>query len=289
MFKRVYLEISNRCNLQCSFCPVVERDSQIIKPEAFEKILRQVHPLAQEVFLHLMGEPLFHPQFDEIMRICETYQTPIQITSNGLLLAKHLESLMKRSCLRQINFSIQSYLDHFPERPIAAYLDPLIQFCHRAATERPELYINFRLWNLGRPDASSGLNEAVFLSLEKAFGVSIPRQVRVEKIKSKKLWGRVYLHFDSHFEWPSWDLPFQGTKGRCHGLISHIGIHADGTVVPCCLDKEAQIPLGNCLESDLVTILNTERPKAMKAGFERGKLVESFCQHCSYIRRFSKV
>ena len=110
--------------------------------------------------------------------------------------------------------------------------------------------------------------------------------MQVESIKSKKLIGRLYLHFDSHFEWPSWDLPNNGPVGRCHALSTHIGIHADGTVVPCCLDKEAKIPLGNCLETELTDILDSDRARNIKDGFNRGIRVEKLCQHCSFINRF---
>jgi radical SAM protein with 4Fe4S-binding SPASM domain len=101
-------------------------------------------------------------------------------------------------------------------------------------------------------------------------------------------WNRLYLHFDSRFEWPSFSLPYQGTRGRCHGAVNHIGIHADGTVVPCCLDKNGTINLGNVKEQSLHDILNSERFIKMRDGFLNGVLVETFCQHCSFIKRFDK-
>ncbi len=287
MLKRVYIEISNICNLQCTFCPVVERDKNVMSLEDFKRILAEAAPLAEEVCLHLMGEPLAHPEFSKILRVCEEAGAQIQLTTNGVVIDKRADEILNSKIIRQINFSIQAYKDNFPNRPLEGYLNSIINFTKDAFEKKPEMYINYRLWNQSE-SRDERENEEFYGLIEKAFNIEINRNVQVESIKSKKLLNRLYLHFDSRFDWPSMDLPFQGSKGRCHALISHIGIHADGTVVPCCLDKEAEIPLGNCLESDLVSILNSERAIAMKTGFQNNQRVEKFCQHCTYINRFSK-
>ncbi len=98
----------------------------------------------------------------------------------------------------------------------------------------------------------------------------------------------MYLHFDTRFEWPDLENKSFGSNGRCNGLIGHIGIQADGTVVPCCLDKEAILNLGNCLETPLSDILNDKRATEMRDGFNNGKLVEDLCKRCDFIKRFSK-
>ncbi len=283
MLKRIYIEISNICNVQCSFCPVVERDKQILNPSNFEKILIQAKPIAQEVCLHLMGEPLAHPNFEEVLKICEKYQVPIQLTTNGLLIEKKKELILSSGCVRQINFSLQSFKDNFPHKKLETYLEPIITFSHEAHIKRPEMYINYRLWNMG---VESNENEEIFDYLDNAFEVKINRKVQVENIKSKRIWNKVYLHFDSRFEWPTLDREVISHQGRCHALTSHIGIHADGTVVPCCLDKEAIINLGNCLETPLSAILESERASRMRIGFSNGKLIEELCTKCQYVTRF---
>jgi radical SAM protein with 4Fe4S-binding SPASM domain len=285
MFKRVYIEISNICNLQCTFCPVVERDNLVLETEAFEKILSQVAPITEEACLHLMGEPIAHPNFSEIIKLCTQHKVPIQLTTNGVVISQKKKLLLEDNSIRQINFSIQSYKDNFPDRPLKDYLIPIFDFTQELYKKRPEVYVNYRLWNL-KPDEDPD-NDEFFDLLESYFNIEVNRRVQVEAIKSKKLKDKLYLHFDSRFEWPSFDLPNLGETGRCHGLISHIGIQADGTVVPCCLDKEARINLGNCLEQDLGEILNSKRALDMKAGFENNILVEELCQKCPYIRRFN--
>jgi radical SAM protein with 4Fe4S-binding SPASM domain len=285
MFKKVYLEISNICNVQCSFCPVVEKDNKLMDVAEFEAILRQVAPLTETVCLHLMGEPLAHPRFLEILTVCEKYNTKVDLTTNGILIRRYKEQIINANCVRQVNFSLQAFKDNFPDRDLAPYLVPIFDFVKSAHDIRPELYTNFRLWNQQSADAD---NEEIFLKIESYFQIAINRNVETGAIKSKKIWNRLYLHFDSRFEWPSFLLPHQGTQGRCHGTISHIGIHADGSVVPCCLDKNAAINLGNMKEQSLNDIITSERFTQMRNGFLKGVLVEDFCQHCTFINRFSK-
>jgi radical SAM protein with 4Fe4S-binding SPASM domain len=285
MFKKIYLEISNICNVQCSFCPVVEKDKKLMDVTEFEAVLKEVAPLAETVCLHLLGEPLAHPKFSEILDVCERFKTQIELTTNGILIKRNKERILNSPCIRQVNFSIQAFKDNFPERDLDPYLLPLFDFAKAAHTLRPELYTNFRLWNQESNDSD---NEDVFAKIESYFAININRNVETGAIKSKKIWNRLYLHFDSRFEWPSFSLPHQGTRGRCNGAVNHIGIHADGTVVPCCLDKDGVIKLGNVKEQSLKDILSSERFIKMRDGFLNGFLVETFCQHCSFITRFDK-
>ncbi|MCX2745460.1 SPASM domain-containing protein [Mangrovivirga sp. M17] len=285
MFKKVYLEISNICNVQCSFCPVVEMDKKIMDLIEFEDIIKQVAPLTEVICLHLLGEPLAHPKFLNILEICDKYNTKVDLTTNGILIKKHKNNILNSKCIRQINFSLQAFKDNFPEREIESYLSPILEFVKSANVEKPDLYINFRLWNL---NSNASDNEDIFSMIESQFDISINRNIELGAIKSKRIWNRLYLNFDSRFEWPSFSLPHQGLEGRCHGTISHIGIHSNGTVVPCCLDQKASINLGNLKTSTIHDIINSDRFVNMRNGFLNGVLVEELCQHCSYIQRFSK-
>lgn len=241
--------------------------------------------MTHEICLHLMGEPLAHPKFIEILSLCKKYQAKVQITTNGLLLNRYAETLINSPIVCQINFSLQAFKDNFPNRALETYLLPVLKFVTKAQETRPELYINFRLWN---QLSQASDNSDIFEYIENYFDIEINRNIEVGAIKSKKIWNRLYLHFDSRFEWPALDAPFQGEQGRCNGVLKHIGIHANGTVVPCCLDDKAVIKLGNCLEEPLQEILNNKRTQAMATGFLNNVLVEKLCQHCSYIKRFSK-
>lgn len=283
-FKRVYVEITNVCNLKCSFCPIDQRDADFMKLQEFVSIIRQVSPIAEQVCLHLMGEPLAHPELKSILDLCHEFQSQVQITTNGVLISQQKDLILNSPTIRQVNFSLQSYLDNYPEKNPTEYLEKVFQFIDECFEKRSELYLNLRLWNLGSETFNS--NEAIFKRIEERYAININRNIEVGKIKSKKLLNRLYLHFDSRFEWPRTEDEKRSEKGRCHGLLDHFAIHADGTVVPCCLDDQKIINLGNALEKPLEEVLNSELAMSIANGFRQHKLVHDLCQKCSYISRF---
>lgn len=286
-FAKVHIEISNICNLQCSFCPAVERKKGIMKVEEFEAILAQVGPLAEQVCLHLMGEPLLHPEIDKIVSLCEEKGVRIFLVSNGVLLREKSISTLLRPAFRQLNFSLHSFRDNFGDKDPTLYLKKIFALTDRAFVERPDLYINYRLWNLDDPRGSAESNLRMLDLVQQRYGEVMPADAfDVRRRKSFRLRNRLYLHFDTEFVWPSMDLPEQGTKGRCYGLSSHFGVLVDGTVVPCCLDKEGVITLGNIFENDIHSILGSERAQKMVKGFQKGVLEEALCRRCQYIERF---
>ncbi|WP_408098936.1 radical SAM/SPASM domain-containing protein [Peredibacter sp. HCB2-198] len=288
-FLRTYIEISNICNLQCTFCPEVERDKKILSTEDFRSILKQILPYTEQICLHLMGEPLAHPEFPKILKICEEEGAVIHLTTNGTFLSKYgFDTFLKSKAIRQINFSLHSFKDNFPGQDMRPYLYDILQFSKEALTEKPELYINYRLWNLLQTTEMKNENQDIIDHVCEFFQVPVNERIDVGFKKSKNITGRLYFHFDSRFEWPSYKDPDQGNKGFCHALSQQIGIHADGTVVPCCLDKEAGIPLGNVLKDSFESILASERLTRMRDGFKKQLLTEELCRKCTYIKRFDK-
>lgn len=285
-FSKVHIEISNVCNLQCSFCPEVVRGKRLMSVELFTQIISQVAPIAEQVAFHLMGDPLVHPRLAEFSEICHTYGVPIFLVTNGVLLKDARAQLLLHPAYAQVNFSLHSFADNFPEKDPTSYLERIFAYTERALRERPDLYINYRLWNLEHPTGGAA-NRDVLERIARRFSVSVPDVVDVRRRKSHRLTGRLYLHFDTEFIWPSPALPVLGKSGTCHGMTSHFGILVDGTVVPCCLDKEGTIALGRIPEQPLHDILHSPRAQALIAGFRNRRLVEDLCQRCQYITRFS--
>lgn len=288
-FAKVHIEISNICNLQCSFCPEVIRAKKLIDVDLFAQIVRQVAPLTEQVAFHLMGDPLVHPQLGELVEICHRFETKIFMVTNGVLMREAQSELLLHPAFRQVNFSLHSFFDNFPERDPSAYLERIFAYCERALVERPDLYLNFRLWNLREVRGQSSRNHEMLERIADRFAVEVPRTVNVRAQKSYRLKNRLYLHFDTEFVWPGADLPVLGTRGTCYGLSTHFGILVDGTVVPCCLDKEGAIPLGRVQEQPILEILDSPRAQAILAGFRARKLTEGLCQRCQYIERFDKA
>ncbi len=286
-FHKIHVEISNICNLQCSFCPAVIRDNKMMDIDTFRDIVMQVAPLTDLICFHLMGDPLVHPQFKEMIHICDEHEVNIFLVTNGVLMRPEKFELMLHKRFYQINFSLHSFFDNFPERNPTNYLERIFSFTERAIAERPDLYLNFRLWNLNDPLGSQTPNTEMLKRISERFGFNMPTELDVRNRKSINVKNRLYLHFDTEFIWPSLDLPVLGTEGKCYGLSSHFGILVDGTVVPCCLDKESAIPLGHVDDMPILDILASRRAQDIVKGFRQKKLVEKLCQRCQYIERFS--
>lgn len=293
-FSKVYIEISNICNLQCDFCPEVERQKKIMSYELFSEIIDQVKDLTEEVTFHLMGEPLTHPKLAEFMEKCASSGVPVNITTNGtLLLHKNYADVLLSPIVRQVNFSLQSFVANYPQKDMKPYLQNIFAFTRRAFELRPDLYINYRLWNMGSVQATVSGNSHFLEPISEEFNYELRTPVDVGFKKSRHVKNRLYLHFDSRFEWPSLKAAVSGERGFCYGLKSHFAIHADGTVVPCCLDKEAGLALGKvAVGSDsalsILAALNSERARRLREGFDQFEIREELCRRCSFIRRFDK-
>jgi MoaA/NifB/PqqE/SkfB family radical SAM enzyme len=258
--------------------------------EAFGQLAANLAGITKEVVLHLLGEPLSHPDLDGILKAAAAVALPVNIVTNGVLLTGERQDLVLRPIVRQISVSLQSYGNNFPDQDPTLYVERIKRFTDRALIERPDLYVNLRFWDLeGSKNDETNHNQQLRSVIEKIYGFSwADVAVDVRRRKNHRLTGRLYLHFDSRFIWPDPANDVMQTKGFCHGLTGHFGIHADGTVVPCCLDHNADMPLGNAFTQSIGEVLSSPRAVAIREGFARGELVEDLCKRCGYISRFNQ-
>ena len=295
-FKRVNLEISSVCNLACSFCHAGRkhnRECSFMDKSLFETIIPQIAPISEVISVHLMGEPLLHPDFSSILHIAEKCGAKIDVTTNGTLL-EAWSSFYKIPCVRQINFSLQSGIDHFhseiKSNDFKKYFENIAAFVEQASKERPDLFFNFRLWNLKDFSHANDLNKELIRIIVERFGtkdLSAVDEVDIFQKKSVRIMGKIFIHFETLFEWPILSSPMLHEKGFCHGLSSHFGILSDGRVVPCCLDRDGVMTLGDAKTELISEILKKPRSLSIKEGFKNRILIEELCQHCSYITRFN--
>ena len=260
--------------------------------EQFSSLAATIAPMTNEVVLHLLGEPLSHPELGGILAAAHKNALPINIVTNGLLLTGERVDLVLNSNVRQVSISLQSFSDNFPNQDPTNYVHRVKSFVDRALAHRPDMYINLRFWDLeGTTPDQTNHNHDMRQIISEEFKFSWDDiKVDVRRRKNHRLTGRLYLHFDSRFLWPSRDNEVQQESGFCHGLTGHFGIHADGTLVPCCLDHKADIPLGNVFTHSVEEILNSPRATAMRKGFEKnGQLAEDLCRRCGFITRFKSA
>jgi radical SAM protein with 4Fe4S-binding SPASM domain len=234
-----------------------------------------------------MGEPLLHPEFENYLNVCGALGLRVNLTTNGILLDEKRANALMNPALSQVNFSLQSFESNFPGRDDTDYLQRIFDFTLRALAERRELYVHYRLWNGGVP-GSHASNERMYEKIRRGLGVDFKPVEDLQRHKTARIAGRLSLHMEGRFEWPHPNNPIRSERGFCHGLSSHIGILADGTVVPCCFDKEGVINLGNCGAQRLDQIVKSPRAEAIRNGFKRGILVEDLCRKCTFISRFDK-
>lgn len=279
-FKRIFIEISNVCNLSCSFCPPSAREKKLMTVDEFEEVLRKIEGHGDHVYLHVRGEPLCHPNFKEILEVCDRYHKKVNITTNGTLLDKHGESILSNPSVRLVNISLQSFENEENKKAYEAYLNKVLRVVKEGLCKTNILF-ELRLWNIeGRDLKVSQESQKTLDYIEKYLDCSIP--VTDQKSKGLKGKSNVYISKGYEFQWPSLNNDIVSAKGTCYGLRRQIAILSTGEVVPCCLDAEGIISLGNILESDFQDIVSSNRATLIASGFENNKIIEPLCIRCSY-------
>lgn len=288
-FKKFYLEITSVCNLACSFCPPTIRARQFVSPEDFAMRLDQIKPHTDYINLHVKGEPLLHPKIGELLDISAEKGFKVNITTNGTLIEKRREQLLNKPAIRQMNFSLHSFDDNnLPDRE--GYMLKIIDFV-KEQTKATDMIVSFRLWNLSqdnRTNAEIKRNRVLLAMIEKAFDLDYQIEERVEPGGGIQIAERVYINQDYEFKWPSLDEEEDDGKGFCYGLRNQAAILSNGTVVPCCLDGEGVIDLGNIYKDSFSDIIKMERAQNLVDGFSRREAVEELCRKCGFRQRFGK-
>lgn len=252
--------------------------------ELFEKILHRLQGNISEIFLHVLGEPLLHSQFSEILNLAERNGFRINLTTNGTLISQHAEQLLSSNSIRQINFSTHAYA-YLPKERAERTLDETILFANKLSILRPDVYVNFRLWNASADELSENWNSHVIQTLSENFHVEISLPRFSARHKSIPVYKRIYLHRDSRFAWPNGSGELS-TNGTCHGILDQCAVLLDGTVVPCCLDYRGSVPLGKFPEESFDDIFRGPKAMQIARGFVSHKLIEPFCQKCTFAKRF---
>ena len=280
MLKKAYVEITNVCNLRCAFCPGTRRAKRYMSPAEFAHVLDALRPRVSYVYLHIMGEPLLHPALGELLRLAAARDMRLCVTTNGTLLPTRGEALLTAPTLHKVSVSLHSVEENGGD-PAAArdYLEGVWAFAVRAAARG--VIVALRLWNEGAADRHNG---AILAFLRGKTGAAAWAEPRAH---SFRLAENLYLERESAFDWP--DLAADAVETQfCQALRGQLGVLVDGTVVPCCLDHEGDLALGNLFTQPLDDILGGERARAIFDGFSRRRPAEELCRRCGYALRFNR-
>lgn len=284
-----------------------------------EAVLRKIKGYGGHVYLHVMGEPLLHPDFPQILELCARNDFRINVVSNGTLAEKYKRVLLSQPAIRQISFSLQCVSSLEPHFDPEKYFDNIFTLVAEGL-ERTRIYFCLRLWNFDARNSHS--NQNILRRIKNAFNLSFEIPEKTTSGNGIKLLPNLYLSREFRFDWPCASVS-QAMSGKCppgggavsvnqaeeindfitelnpgghygkerafcRGLRDQIAILVDGTLVPCCLDNDGEINLGNIFESELDEILVSERARNIYNGFSEGKTIEPLCRKCSYRKRFSE-
>ena len=280
MYSRAYIEITNICNMNCSFCHGHSRPARKMTVDEFNTVLNKLQGATKYLYFHLMGEPLTHPDLPTFIKMAHERGFKPMITTNGTLLSRRGAELLdvtgqdgKTPCLHKINISLHSFEGENSEK-YKKYLSEISDFAKKASSEGTIVVL--RLWNKG---FDGGNNDIALDYLRSSIDGEWAENTRGLRIREK-----LFLEWGDRFGWPDKEAELFGDEVTCYGLRDHFGILSDGTVVPCCLDHEGDIALGNLFETDLEEIITSPRAQAILQGFSNGCAAEELCRKCGYAR-----
>jgi len=272
-FKKIYLEITDVCNKNCPFCLGTTRKPVFLSIEKFESRITQIANLGEKIYLYVAGEPLLHPKLKEFLEISQNCGASIAITTNGTLIEEQFCALLS-PVLQEFNVSIHSAKDENE-------VEKIVHLTLKLADERDGLPISFRFWNRQNPQSFHYPKTSEIL--QKKFPEINITPHTSNGAKKQKITRNLFFHFDSPFSWDK--NATQQKNGFCYGLQTHFAILTEGVVVPCCLDKNGEIALGNIDEKNISQILNSPRAKAIRGGFSKKIMVEEVCGKCAFAQQ----
>ena len=270
MYSRVYVEITNICNMNCSFCHGHNRDLRQMTETEYARVLEQLKGKTQYIYHHLMGEPLVHPLLPRFIQMAHQAGFHPMITTNGTLLDSRGDALLGKG-LHKVNISLHSF-EGEQQDAHSRYIEKIAVFAEKAS--RAGTIISLRLWNNG---CDEGRNHTTLTLLREKLSGQWTRNTRGYRIRDG-----LFLEYGDRFVWPDVNAPNYTERVFCHGMLDHFGILCDGTVAPCCLDSNGSVALGNVFHQELSDILSSPRAKAIAEGFRRRKAAEDLCRRCGY-------
>lgn len=273
-FSKIYVEITNYCNLNCSFCSKDNLPKKEMTIDEFKLIIFKIKKYADSIYLHVKGEPLLHSKLNEILNICDENKIKVCLTTNGTLLKKQKEVLLRHP-IKQINVSLHC------ENNFNDYFENVFNTCDEL---KNKMIIIYRIWTLPALDLDK-ISTIIVDKIENHYKLSTEIVDKIKREKNIKIKDNIYLDKDYEFKWPKINNK-KSDVGTCLGTRSHIAILCDGTIVPCCLDSSGIIKLGNIFQDDFEKVLDSDLFKKINDGFQNKKIVCDLCRSCSYRKRF---
>lgn len=264
-FKKVYIEITNRCNLNCDFCIKNQRKTQDLSYENYQYIINKISNYTKEIYLHVLGEPLIHKNINDFIDYAYNKGLKVNITTNGYL----IKNIANNTLINRLNISLHSF-NYKYQLSLNNYLDNIYTTIEKL---RKHTFISLRLWvkDKNTPQIIEYLNKKYHQNIE------------INNNQKVLLANNLIIDYFHEFIWPDLNNNYYSKTGKCYGLINHFGILVDGTIIPCCLDSLGIINLGNIYEDEIDDIFNKKIVKDMQSGFKNNQKCHELCRHCNFL------
>jgi len=317
-FKRIHLELTNRCNFSCTFCPdgKMTRNRGVMDVELARSALDQIAELdlAEKVTFHVMGEPLLHPRFFQILDHAGTLNLPVGLTTNGALLTPETIEALRNRDLHQIDISLQSPDEASFHATRGTHIDfdryrrRLLDLLAAVSTHPTPPIFKIRIMTtrfagkmrerLGIPNfmgSNQALRSTVLqwaeliydrLNLDGAARAKLAEKVKKIGIRgwnvieiSPNIFIETYLLTDWGNAFAA-EVTVEADHGYCFGMRDHFAILYTGDVTLCCIDFDGHTSMGNLNDSSLLDILNSDELERIVKGFHRTRLIHPYCRRC---------
>ena len=265
-FKKIYIEITNACNLNCSFCIKNKKKTKYLTIDEFKTIINKIKTHTKEIYMHILGEPLMHPNIIEFINYANKENLLVNITTNGYL----IEKLTNVNNIHRLNISIHSYNEKYKVN-LEEYLNNVFNTIDNL---KENTFVSIRLW------VKNKNTNYILDYINNRYNTNI---TTIEENTKTKITNNLIIDTFHEFTWPDLNNNYYSEVGKCYGLINHIGILSDGTIIPCCLDTEGIINLGNIYKEELENVLEKEIVKNMIYNFKQGRKCQELCKHCNFI------
>lgn len=263
-FKKIYIEITNKCNLKCPFCIGNSRKNKELSFEEFKVILTKIKNYTNYLYFHILGEPLIHSQINEFINYAKEEGFNVNITTNGYLISR----IKNNSNIRQLNISLHSFNEN-NNLSLDNYLNNVFDTIDELIKNKT--YISLRLW------VKNKHHDSMINYINNRYNTHINLK------EYHKINDYLFINPFHEFIWPDLNNKYYNETGTCYALKDHLGILSDGTIVPCCLDTKGIINLGNIFNADLEEVINSERVNRMTENFKCNKKCEELCKHCNFL------
>lgn len=308
--REAFLEITSRCNFRCRFCvhPQMRRPKMDMDANDAKRLIGQIAEsfAIDHLSLHLYGEPLLHDRVNELARYATQNRLNVNLTTNGAMLTKtKLKAFLDDNVWRIVlsiqhdekdfgtrragkRWTAQSYFGH-----IAKLVQFFIDYKSRHADCPTRLEIHYLLTGDIKPGVQLIENDADVAKVLNWWGKRLPDHFKPESnpnpIEDQESGYRIQFGRDAYIRFkPAISFgnavgeaaPDQCDNGYCFFPDSVLCILSDGNLVPCCIDFEGEMKMGNALESDIVTVWNGSRAREIRAAFERGEAPTDRCRQC---------